>query len=79
MAGTTVEEARIVYWRTEPPNLPSRQTMHFAAPVWMHSPEWIEQHGTGWRTVGYNVVGVHESGDMVMSVMLVRDVPSGPL
>ena len=74
-----MEEIQIVFWRTPAPNLPTTGQIHFTKPVWMHSPEFIRDHGTGWRVVGYQIVGGTDAGDLVMSVMLAREVPTDDL
>lgn len=70
-----MEEIQLVFWRMTAPVLPTQQQMHFAKPVWMHSDEFIRAHGTGWRAVGYQLIGAEAaSGDLVMSVMLAREI-----
>jgi len=65
----------VMMWRTDSPELPTRQSAHFTKPVWMHDPNFVDTHGDGWRTVGYQFVGQHPSGDLIISVMLARDIP----
>ncbi|CAH0177745.1 hypothetical protein SRABI76_01446 [Microbacterium oxydans] len=41
----------------------------------MHSSEWLEQQGEGWQVTGYQIVGSDaESGDLVLSVMMDREI-----
>jgi|GEM_PF-3185679 len=69
-----MQEVQVIYWRTEPFELESRQSAHFVRPVWMHSPEFIKEHGEGWVVIACNIAMVHESGDLVMAATMTRDI-----
>ena len=70
-----MQETQFVFWRTPAPTLPTQQSLSFSRPVWMHSQEWIEHQGEGWQVTGYQIVGSDpESGDIVLSVMMDREI-----
>lgn len=74
---STMQETLIMYWRTEPFTLDSRNTFHYERPVWMHSPEFIATHGEGWNIIHCAVAGSHEdSGDLIMAATMTREIPT---
>lgn len=72
-----MQELQLVYWRVAPFNLDDRQSVHFVRPVWMHSPEFLAEHGDGWEVISCNIAGSHESGDVIMAATMTRDVGTG--
>jgi hypothetical protein len=74
---SSMQESQIIYWRTEPFTLESRQSLHYVRPVWMHSPEFIAIHGEGWNVIHCGIAGSHEdSGDIIMAATLSREIPT---
>lgn len=69
-----MQEIQVIYWRTEPFALDSRQSVHFIRPVWMHSPEFLQLHGEGWQVTSMNIAGSHDSGDVIMAATMTRDI-----
>lgn len=46
--------------------------LKFSAPVWMHSPEFLDQHGEGWRPVDHTIVPTPQG--YTVSVMMQREL-----
>lgn len=71
-----MQETQIIYWRTPAFDLPSASSIHFTRPVWQHSPEFLAAHGENWEIIHCNIVGNHESGDLIMAATMKREIPT---